>query len=181
MKVNMMILPISALTEIKILIPQSFKDPRGYTSILFDASVASDLNFHVVQINQGFSIKPYTLRGLHYQEEPHAQAKLVSCLHGSIFNVAVDIRPDSPTFGKYAAEILTADNQKTMYISKGFAHGYLTLEPNTLMQWCVDEDFCAEAAKCLRWDSVGISWPGNAEEYVISEKDRNGANPVSLS
>lgn len=112
---------------------QLFKDFRGYTSVLFDVSVASDLDFHIVQINQGFSIKPYTLRGLHYQEEPHAQAKLVSCLYGSIYNVAVDIRPDSPTFGKYAAEILTTDNQKTMYISKDFAHGYLTLEPNTLI------------------------------------------------
>ena len=98
---------------------QLFKDFRGYTSVLFDVSVASDLDFHIVQINQGFSIKPYTLRGLHYQEEPHAQAKLVSCLYGSIYNVAVDIRPDSPTFGKYAAEILTTDNQKTMY-SKRF-------------------------------------------------------------
>lgn len=162
------------LGQPKILTQQSFKDPRGYTSVLFDASVASDLDFHIVQINQGFSIKPYTLRGLHYQEEPHAQAKLVSCLHGSIYNVAVDIRPTSSTYGQYTAEILSAENQNMMYIPKGFAHGYLTLESNSLMQWCVDEDFCAEAAKCLRWDSVGIPWPGNAEEYVISDKDRNG-------
>ena len=162
------------LNKIKILTPQSFMDLRGCTSVLFDASVATDLNFHIVQINQGFSIKPYTLRGLHYQEEPHAQAKLVSCIHGSIFNVAVDIRPDSPAYGKYTAEILSAENQKVMYIPKGFAHGYLTLEPNTLMQWCVDTEFCAEAAKCLRWDSCGIDWPGNVEEFVISEKDRNG-------
>lgn len=164
----------SVIEKIKILTQQSFKDFRGYTSVLFSASVASDLDFHIVQINQSFSIKSYTLRGLHYQEEPHAQAKLVSCLHGSIYNVAVDIRPNSPTFGKYAAEILTTDNQKAMYIPKGFVHGYLTLEPNTLIQWCVDEDFCVEAAKCLRWDSCGIDWPGKAEEYVISEKDRNG-------
>ena len=175
-----MILPMSASTETKILISQSFKDFRGYTSVLYDASVASDLDFHIVQINQGFSIKLYTLRGLHYQEEPHAQAKLVSCLHGSIYNVAVDIRPTSSTYGQYTAEILSAENQNMMYIPKGFAHGYLTLEPNTLMQWCVDEDFCAEAAKCLRWDSCGIDWPGNVEEYVISEKDRNGLDLNSL-
>lgn len=162
------------ITEIKIIDKKIYTDFRGYTSVLFDISVATDLNFHIVQINQGFSIKPYTLRGLHYQEEPHAQAKLVSCIHGSIFNVAVDIRPASPTYGMYTAEILSAENQKVMYIPKGFAHGYLTLEPNTLMQWCVDTEFCAEAAKCLRWDSCGIDWPGNMEEFVISEKDRNG-------
>ena len=123
------------LKGIKIVKQEVFKDFRGYTSLFFDASVTANLKFHIVQINQGFSIKPYTLRGMHYQEEPHAQAKLVSCLHGSIYNVAVDIRPASPTFGKHAAEILTTDNQKTMHIPKGFAHGYLTLEPNTLIQW----------------------------------------------
>lgn len=67
-----------------------------------------------------------------------------------------------------------------MYIPKGFAHGYLTLEPNTLMQWCVDEDFCAEAAKCLRWDSCGIDWLGNAEEYVISENNKNSIEIINL-
>ena len=125
------------LKGIKIVKQEVFKDFRGYTSLFFDASVTANLKFHIVQINQGFSIKPYTLRGLHYQEEPHDQAKLVSCLHGSIYNVAVDIRPTSPTFGNYTAETLSAENHKAMYIPKGFAHGYLTLEPNTLMQWCV--------------------------------------------
>lgn len=159
-----MTMRMDTLEEIKIIELQSFSDFRGYTSVLFDASVATNLDFRIVQINQGFSIKPYTLRGLHYQEEPHAQAKMVSCLHGSVYNVAVDIRADSPTFGKYTAEILTAENRKTMYIPKGFAHGYLTLEPNTLIQWCVDEDFCADAAKSVRCDSVGIPWFGNVEK-----------------
>lgn len=166
--------------KIKILTPKSFKDFRGYTSVLYDVSVASNLDFHIVQINQGFSSKPYTLRGLHYQEEPHAQAKLLSCLYGSIYNVAVDIRRDSPTFGKYTAEILTAENQKQMYIPQGFAHGYLTLEDDTLMQWCVDSDFCAEAAKCVKWDSCGIEWPGKATDYIISDKDKNGIRLIDL-
>ena len=93
----------------RILTKQSYKDFRGYTSVLYDASVANDLDFHIVQINQGFSTKPYTLCGLHYQEEPHAQAKLVSCLHRSIYNVAVDIRSTSSTYGQYIAEILSAE------------------------------------------------------------------------
>ena len=158
-----------------IIEPKVFNDARGY---FFEAWKKDEFEEHVgkvsfVQDNESKSCYG-VLRGLHYQEEPHAQAKLVSCLHGSIFNVAVDIRPDSPTFGQYVSEILSAENQKVMYIPKGFAHGYLTLEPNTLMQWCVDADFCAEAAKCLRWDSCGIDWPGKIEEFIISDKDKNG-------
>lgn len=162
------------LPEVKIITPDIFTDFRGYTSVPFDENTASALQFHVVQINQGYSVKPYTLRGLHYQANPHAQAKIVFCLHGSIYNVAVDIRPDSPTYGQHTAEILTDTNHKIMYIPKGFAHGYLTLKPDTLMQWCVDSDFCSESARCLKWDSCGIHWPGNKEKYVISDKDRNG-------
>lgn len=96
----------------------------------------------------------------------------MSCLYGSLFNVATDIRVASPTFGKYITKILTSKNQKSMYILKGFAHGYLTLKPNTFMQWCVDADFYANAVRCVRWDTVGIEWPGNMEEYVISERNR---------
>lgn len=92
------------------------------------------------------------LRGLHFQEGEYVQAKLVSCLHGSIFNVAVDLRPGE-NYGHAYGEILSFENQKQMYIPRGFAHGYLTLEDDTLMQWCVDNDFCAAAAKAVRYDS----------------------------
>ena len=100
----------------------------------------------------------------------------------SIYSVAVDIRPASDSFGKYTAEILSAENRKVMYVPKGFVHGYLTLEPNTLMQWCVDADFCAEAAQCLRWDdtSVNIPWPLDGRAPVISEKDRNGRSLMEI-
>lgn len=113
----------------------------------------------------------------------YAQAKLVSCLHGSIFNVAVDIRPGD-TFGYAYGEILSFENQKQMYIPRGFAHGYLTLEDDTLMQWCVDNDFCAEAARAVRYDSDFIweseSWPEG--EYIVSEKDRNAEKfPFSIA
>lgn len=149
---------------------QQFEDFRGRLSVLVDSKV----NFHVVQINQGYSRKKFTLRGLHFQEGEHAQAKLVSCLHGSIFNVAVDLRPGE-TYGYAYGEILSFENQKQMYIPRGFAHGYLTLEDDTLMQWCVDNDFCGEAARAVRYDSdfvwEGESWP--EAEYIISEKDRN--------
>lgn len=153
-----------------IIEAKKFEDFRGWLSVPVD----SDIDFHVVQINQGFSRKKFTLRGLHYQEGEHAQAKLVSCLHGSIFNVAVDLRPGE-TYGHACGAVLSFENQKQMYIPRGFAHGYLTLEDDTLMQWCVDNDFCAKAAKAVRYDSEFIweseRWP--VGDYIISEKDRN--------
>ncbi len=153
-----------------IIETQRFEDFRGWLSVPVDRSI----NFHVVQINQGYSKKAFTLRGLHFQEGEHAQAKLVSCLQGSIFNVAVDLHPGE-TYGHAYSAVLSFENRKQMYIPRGFAHGYLTLEDDTLMQWCVDNDFCGEAAKAVRYDSdfvwQGEPWPGGA--YIISEKDRN--------
>ena len=154
-----------------IIETQQFEDFRGWLSVPMDKSI----DFHVVQINQGFSKKAGTLRGLHFQEGEHAQAKLVSCLHGSIFNVAVDIRPGD-TFRYAYGAILSFENQKQMLIPRGFAHGYLTLEDNTLMQWCVDNDFCGEAAKAVRFDDPDIKWqtvPWPKGEYILSYKDRN--------
>lgn len=153
-----------------ILTVPAFEDFRGYLAVPYDQSIS----FNVQQINQGYSRKAFTLRGLHYQEGEHAQAKLVSCLRGSIFNVAVDLRPGE-TFGHAYSAVLSFENRKQMLIPRGFAHGYLTLEDDTLMQWCVDNDFCAEAARAVQYDSdfiwEGESWP--EAEYIISEKDRN--------
>ena len=154
-----------------IIETQRFEDFRGWLSVPVDRSI----DFRVVQINQGFSKKAGTLRGLHFQEGEHAQAKLVSCLHGSIFNVAVDLRPGD-TFGYAYSEILSFENQKQMLIPCGFAHGYLTLEDDTLMQWCVDNDFCGEAAKAARFDDPDIKWktvPWPKAEYILSEKDKS--------
>lgn len=162
-----------------ILTVPAFEDFRGYLAVPYDQSI----NFAVRQINQGYSKKKFTLRGLHFQEGEHAQAKLVSCLHGSIFNVAVDLRPGE-TFGHAYSAVLSFENRKQMYIPRGFAHGYLTLEDDTLMQWCVDNDFCAEVARAVRYDSDFIweseSWP--AGEYIVSEKDRNAEKfPFSIA
>lgn len=158
------------LTKQEILTIPAFEDFRGYLAVPYDQSI----NFTVRQINQGYSKKAFTLRGLHFQEGEHAQAKLVSCLHGSIFNVAVDLRLGE-TFGHAYSEVLSFENRKQMLIPRGFAHGYLTLEDDTLMQWCVDNDFCGEAAKAVRYDS-GFIWEGEpwpAGEYIVSEKDLN--------
>ena len=98
-----------------------------------------------------------------------------SCLRGAIFNVAVDLQPGE-NFGHAYSEVLSFENRKQMYIPRGFAHGYLTLEDDTLMQWCVDNDFCGEAAKAIRYDDPDIIWENEYwpdGEYIISEKDRN--------
>lgn len=161
-----------------IIETQRFEDFRGWLSVPVDKSV----DFHVVQINQGFSKKAGTLRGLHFQEGKHAQAKLVSCLYGSIFNVAVDIRPGD-TFGYAYGEILSFENQKQMLIPRGFAHGYLTLEDDALMQWCVDNDFCIAAAKAVRYDSE-FNWQTNpwpVMEYILSEKDKSAKSLQELA
>ena len=162
----------------EIIETQRFEDFRGWLSVPVDKSI----DFRVVQINQGFSRKAGTLRGLHFQEGEHAQAKLVSCLHGSIFNVAVDLRPGD-TFGYAYSEILSFENQKQMLIPHGFAHGYLTLEDNTLMQWYVDNDFCAEAARAVRYDS-DFAWqtePWPVMEYILSEKDESAKSLQELA
>ena len=161
-----------------IIETQRFEDFRGWLSVPVDKSI----DFHVLQINQGFNKKAGTLRGLHFQEGEHAQAKLVSCLHGSIFNVAVDIRPGG-TFGYAYGEILSFENQKQMLIPRGFAHGYLTLEDDTLMQWCVDNDFCAATAKAVRYDSE-FNWKTNpwpVMEYILSEKDKSAKSLQELA
>lgn len=111
-----------------ILTIPAFEDFRGYLAVPYDQSI----NFSVRQINQGFSKKAGTLRGLHFQDGEYAQAKLVSCLHGSIFNVAVDLRPGE-TFGHAYSAVLSFENRKQMLIPRGFAHGYLILEDDTLM------------------------------------------------
>ncbi|MCD7785695.1 MAG: dTDP-4-dehydrorhamnose 3,5-epimerase [Oscillospiraceae bacterium] len=154
-----------------------FSDHRGYTSVSFEnASLREQgINFNVAQVDQGYSYKANTLRGLHYQKAPYEQAKLVSCLHGSIYSVGVDIRKESATFGQYVGEILSFENRKIMYIPKGFAHGYLTLEDDVLMQWCCDGNFNKDAACALRYDDpdIGIEWPKIAGDIIISDKDRN--------
>lgn len=163
-----------AMDKPELLQIKNYTDFRGRLSVPLD----QEIGFHVVQINQGYSKKAFTLRGLHYQDEPYSQAKMVSCLHGAIFSVAVDIRPGN-TFGYAYGYVLSFENQKQMYIPRGFAHGYLTLEDDTLMQWCVDNHFCSSAARSICYDDSGIIWQTEhwpKGEYILSEKDKNAAS-----
>ena len=177
-RIHITIAIMELLMSKNIYLPITFKIPtfedfRGCLSVPYDQSLG--LDFQVKQINQGYSKKAFTLRGLHYQAGDAAQAKLVSCLRGSIFSVAVDLR-SGDTRGQTYSEVLSWENRKMMYVPRGFAHGYLTLEDDTLMQWCVDNDFCAEAARAVRYDDPDMIWNGEnwpKGDYIMSDKDRN--------
>lgn len=131
-----------------------------------------DLNPGLAQCSVSFNHRRGTLRGMHYQSAPHAEAKLVRCTRGSIYDVALDLRPDSATFLRWVAAELTADNRRAFYIPKGCAHGFLTLEDNTEVFYQISELYNPGSARGVRWNdpTFGIAWP--AEIAVISERDR---------
>jgi dTDP-4-dehydrorhamnose 3,5-epimerase len=130
------------------------------------------LNTSVAQCSISFNPNKGTLRGLHYQEAPHGETKLVRCTQGAIYDVVVDLRPHSPTFTKWVAVILTGTNHRMVYVPEGCGHGFLTLEDETEVFYQMSEFFHAEAARGVRWDDprFQIGWP--SRPTVISEKDR---------
>lgn len=154
---------------------QTMPDQRGFFARSWCQQEwdRAGLNPRLAQCNVSFNLRRGTLRGMHYQAAPHAEAKLVRCTRGAIYDVAVDLRPDSPTFLRWAAAELTADNRRALYIPEGCAHGFLTLEDNTEVFYQMSEFYHPEAARGVRWNdpAFGIEWP--AEVKVISERDRS--------
>jgi dTDP-4-dehydrorhamnose 3,5-epimerase len=130
------------------------------------------LNPRVVQTSVSQNRAKGTLRGMHYQAAPHAEAKLVRCTRGSIYDVIVDLRPESSTFKRHFGAVLTAENYTALYVPEGFAHGFLTLEDDSEVLYHISEFYEPAAARGVRWDdpAFGIAWPG--EVAVISERDR---------
>jgi dTDP-4-dehydrorhamnose 3,5-epimerase len=131
------------------------------------------LNPRLVQCNMSFNLKKGTLRGMHYQDAPHEEAKLIRCTMGAICDVIVDLRPDSPTFREHLVVTLSAANRKMLYIPEKFAHGFITLEDNTEVFYQMSEFYSQESARGFRWNdpSFGIRLP--LEVAVISERDRD--------
>ena len=131
------------------------------------------LNPRLAQCSISFNPRKGTLRGMHYQEPPYQEAKLVRCTRGAIFDVAVDLRPDSPTFKQWAAATLTAENRTAFFVPEGCAHGFVTLEDNTEVLYQISEFHREGVGRGVRWDdpALGIAWP--AEVRVISERDRS--------
>lgn len=150
-------------------------DERGSFARTFcvDAMERHALENRFVQHSLSRTVTKHTLRGLHFQTEPHREVKLVSCLKGAIWDVAVDLRPQSRNYGRWTAAELSADNMRQLYIPEGFAHGYLTLTDDTLVGYLISTRYEPTAASGVRYDDpvFAIDWP--AEPAVVSEKDRN--------
>lgn len=157
------------------IIPKRFGDERGFFSETYsfeklrEAGVAATF----VQDNHSLSIAKGVLRGLHFQVPPFAQDKLVRVVAGSIFDVAVDIRHGSPTFGKWTGLSLSAKLWNQMFVPKGFAHGFVTLEPDTQVVYKVSAPYAPEHERCIRYDDpgIGIEWPENSGAFQLSDKD----------
>ena len=117
------------------------------------------------------------IRGLHFQDGNHAQAKLVRVTQGSVFDVAVDVRKGSPTYGAWVGRELSAGNNKSLYIPGGFAHGFMALEDHTKFNYAVDNYWHAPSERCLKWNDpkVGIEWP-QLNSYIVSDKDKEGSS-----
>jgi dTDP-4-dehydrorhamnose 3,5-epimerase len=162
------------IPEVKIYTPRRFSDARGVFSETFSAKIwrEAGASGDFVQDNQSCSTARGTIRGLHFQTPPFAQAKLVRVLRGAIFDVAVDIRSGSPTFGRYVSATLTADEGNQMYVPVGFAHGFCTLEPETEVFYKVSNYYSPESEGGICWDDpgIGIAWPIR-DAVTLSEKD----------
>ncbi|MDQ0232759.1 dTDP-4-dehydrorhamnose 3,5-epimerase [Metabacillus malikii] len=163
------------LDGVIIIEPNVFGDHRGWFMETYNESNFLDagINVKFVQDNQSFSAVKGTLRGLHYQLNPKAQTKLVRCTRGSIFDVAIDIRKGSPTYGNWFGVELSAKNNKQLLVPKGFEHGFLTLTENVEVQYKVDELYAPECDRGILWNdpTIGIEWPIDIEP-ILSEKDQ---------
>ncbi len=169
-----MIVEETSIQDVIVVVPRVFEDDRGYFFESYNRSKVPELLSKVdwVQDNESKSSRG-VLRGLHYQCGAHAQAKLVRAIVGEIYDVAVDLRPDSPTYGSYHAEILSSDNKKQMYIPRGFAHGFVVLSEEAIFSYKCDNFYKKEAEGGLLYSdpSLSIPWPISAEEILVSEKD----------
>ncbi len=159
-----------------LLTPQRFGDARGFFCETYNEKTFAPLigAQHFVQDNHSLSVPAGTLRGLHFQIPPKAQGKLVRVARGAIFDVAVDIRLSSPTYGQHVAVTLSAENGSQFWIPAGFAHGFCTLEPNSEVLYKVTEFYAPECDRGLAYDdpALGIDWPKFPEAYLLSAKDR---------
>lgn len=156
------------------IVPQRLGDHRGFFEETYShrAYAGLGVNAKFVQDNHSLSAVQCTVRGLHFQAPPHAQAKLVRCGRGAVFDVAVDIRRGSPTYGRWAGYTLSAENGAQLYIPVGFAHGFATLEPDSEIIYKCSDYYAPETEGALRWDDpdIGIAWPLTSVP-VLSEKD----------
>lgn len=158
------------LIEIKLL-----EDERGFFARNWcrDEFDERGLKTEIAQCSTSFNRKKGTLRGMHYQAQPHEETKIVRCTRGSVYDIIVDIRPFSPTYKKWLSFELTADNRKSLYIPAGFAHGFQTLEDETELFYQISEPYRAELARGIRWNDPAFDFRWPIESLIISERDRS--------
>ncbi|MCK0207310.1 dTDP-4-dehydrorhamnose 3,5-epimerase [Starkeya koreensis] len=165
-----------AIPEIVLVQPVRHGDARGYFCETYKKPEfdAFGIDIAFVQDNESLSREVGVVRGLHFQTPPQAQAKLVRAVRGSIFDVAVDIRTGSPTFGKWVGVTLTAASGDQLFVPHGFAHGFCTLEPDTIVAYKVDAPYSPAHDAGIRWDdpAIGVDWPVEAGRAVLSGKDQ---------
>ena len=163
-----------ALPEVRLIVPERFRDERGFFSESYSrrALAEAGIGEEFVQDNHSLSRPVGTVRGLHYQLPPYAQAKLVRVTRGAVLDVAVDLRRGSPTFGRHVSATLSAEAWNQLYVPIGFAHGFCTLEPDTEIVYKVDAYYSREHDRGILWDDLGIGWPVDPTAAVLSVKDR---------
>jgi dTDP-4-dehydrorhamnose 3,5-epimerase len=164
------------IPDVKLLRPPRFGDARGFFSEIYNQErlAAAGIPMDFVQDNCSFSQAVGTVRGLHFQFPPKAQAKLVMALKGRVLDVAVDCRKGSPTYGRHVSAELDAKKWTQLFVPVGFAHGFCTLEPDTLVLYKVTAPYAPELDSGILWNDpdLGIPWPVTAEKAVLSDKDK---------
>jgi dTDP-4-dehydrorhamnose 3,5-epimerase len=167
----------TAIPGCVVVHPERHEDVRGFFARTWDGEVFArhGLNPAVAQCSVSFNRKKGTLRGMHYQEAPHAEAKLIRCTRGALFDVCLDLRPGSPAFRQWVGVALTAENGLALYVPEGCAHGFLTLEDATEVCYLISAPYAPEVARGVRWDdpAFGIAWPGP----VTTLHERDAAYP----
>jgi dTDP-4-dehydrorhamnose 3,5-epimerase len=169
-----MIFTPTEIEGVVLIAPERIPDERGFFVKTWgqDDFVAQGLNPNMVARNASYNREKGTLRGMHFQRAPHSEAKLVSPLVGSIFDVAIDLRRDSATYLHWTARELHSESGEMLYVPEGCAHGFITLEPDTTVEYLISAFYAPEAAAGLRWDdpAIGIRWP--LAPTVVSARDR---------
>lgn len=165
----------TSIPEVVVLTPKVFEDERGYFFEAYSEKALAEagIEFHAVQENHIMNACPGVIRGLHFQNEPFAQAKLVRCIKGVVDDVAVDLRKGSPTYLKWVMVELSEDNKKQLYLPKGFAHGVISRSEYSEVQYVVDEGYAPQADRNIRYDEadIGVDW--KTDKPVLSPKDQN--------
>ena len=173
------------IPDVKIIRPNKFGDHRGFFSETYNKQLLSEhgIGLDFVQDNHSLSGAKGTIRGLHYQTPPYAQDKLVRVVRGAIFDVAVDLRKGSPTFGKHVSAVINFEEWNQILVPIGFAHGFCTLEPDTEVVYKVTNYYAPDHDKGLLWNDpdLGIEWPVSASKATLSDKDREQPRFSELS